>query len=994
MRSIVLGALTVSMSAASCSLAQLPRDPNPALEARVAYRGRILPGGQYDPDVPTPESILGFTLGARAATHGQIVECMTALAQWSNRVELVEMGETFEGRTLISVVISSPENIRRLDAIKANLARLADPRDEPVAEIDALVDRLPAVAWFGCSIHGDETSPADGAVATAYHLAACLDREVTEMLNDVVVVIDPVMNPDGRDRYLKQAAENRSAAPNVDAQSLLHSGYWPWGRTNHYGFDLNRDWILGVNPETRARLKALQEWRPLLFIDAHEMGPLDTYLFSPSREPVNVFLPEKRKQWWDLFARDQARAFDRFGWTYYTGEWNEEWYPGYSSSWAGYRGAIGILYEQAGWTEDAVRMPNGQLNTYAEAVHHNVVSMLANLRSLHQNRAVLLREFVRERRDNVSGKGQIPLRTWAIIPGNNRSRLQGFLELMGLEGIEVHAAGRAFTIGQGRDRLGRDAGGKELPAGTLLISTRQPDAPLVATMLSFDPHMSDAFLTEERRELLRNGESRLYDVTAWNTTMLHDLEAYELSSGLPSVAEPLDIGRFREARVGVDRPDARVAYVIDGADDRSLAAAGRLMQMGVRVRAAERAFAWNGTAFPRGSIAVSRDDNRALNGELVQRISAVCTDLAILAIGEDTGLGEGNENPDLGGGYFHLLEQPRIAVLGRGSFSPNSYGSAWFSIDQRLGIEASYLDASFAGSSDLRQYNVIVAPDSFGDGARFAAMSDTLRAWVEAGGTLIAIGSSAQAIAGADSRLTGARLLPDTLGDLDAYELAVLRAWSATAENVDAPRVWAHDPTAGEPAFPWEPAPATDGDAGGKGKSKGDGDEEEDEPDNSLDRPDTEILERQDAWNRLFMPQGPILAGRADGRHWLTSGLGDYVPVVYQVGAPLMAGEGVEAPVRMGYLSGDPGSPARRLGWSIVPEGTELRLRMSGLLWPEAAMRIANSAYVTRERVGSGQVICFASEPNFRGATRGTERLLGNAMILGPGMGASHPVRP
>ncbi len=976
---VALIASAVITALSPASLAQLPRDPNPALDARVVYEGRILPGGQYDPDVPTPESILGFPVGKRAATHGQIVECMTALAQWSNRVQLIEMGETFEGRALIALVISSPENIRRLDAIKANLGRLSDPRDEPVAEIDSLVDRLPAVAWFGCSIHGDETSPADSAVVTAYHLAACLDNGVTDMLNDLVIVIDPMMNPDGRDRYLKQAAETRSAAPNVDSQSLVHNGFWPFGRTNHYGFDLNRDWVLGVNPETRARLRTLKGWRPLLFIDAHEMGTLDTYLFSPSREPLNIFLPEKRKHWWDVFAKDQAQAFDRFGWTYYTGEWNEEWYPGYSSSWAGYRGAVGILYEQAGWTEDAVRMPNGQLNTYAEAVHHNVTSMLANIRTLHQNKAVMMREFVRERRDNVSGKGEVPLTTWAIKPGTNRSRLANFLELMSLESIEVNVASRAFTLGESRDRLGRSAKGTELPAGTLLITTRQPEAPLVAAMLTFDPHMSDEFLTIERRELLRNGDSKLYDVTAWNTTMMHDIEAYEMNSGLPSVAEPLEEGRFDVTSVGVDRPDARVAYIIDGADDKSLAAAGRLMQMGVRVRAAEREFTWNSVTYPRGSIAITRDDNRDLDGELVERINTVCSDLSIAASGEDSGLGEGNENPDLGGGYFHLLEQPRIAVLSREGFSPYSFGATWFTIDQRLGIEASYLNSAYSRYSDLRAYNVIVAPDAFFGGSVVREMSDALKTWVEAGGTLITIGSSSAAIANEGAKLTGARLLPDTLEDLDQYELAVLRAWSSTTEEVASGNLWAQELNSETAAYPWEAPKSENAD---------------DDAAPGLDRPDAESLKRRDDWDRVFMPQGAILAGRTDAKHWLTSGLGEYVPVVYQTRSPLMAGGGVEAPVRMGHLEATDGTAPQRYGWSILPTDTKLRLRMSGLLWPEASKRIANSAYVTRERVGSGQVICFASQPNFRGATRGTERLLSNAMILGPGMGASTPVKP
>ncbi|MEE8111892.1 MAG: M14 family zinc carboxypeptidase, partial [Acidobacteriota bacterium] len=418
------------------------------------YRGEFFPGSEYDPSVPTPESILGFPVGERTATPEQIGECLEAWARASSRMRVREYARTHEGRPLWYVILTSRENISRLDEIHAGVEKLADPRGLSGNEADRLVASLPAVAWMAYSIHGDETSGADAALAVIYHLAAARDEAVEALLDDLVVLIDPMMNPDGRGRFVQQIAEHRGAQPNIDDQSLLHTGYWPWGRMNHYLFDLNRDWILGVHPETRGRIRAAGGWHPLFFVDAHEMGAQDTYLFSPPRDPLNPNFPGWQAEWLETFAREQGAAFDRAGWTYYSGEWNEGWYPGYSDAWAGFRGAIGFLYEQAGIAEDAVRRPEGTLLTYREAVHHQVATTLANLNSLRDHAGAIWEAYLSGRRQAVAADGPYANRTFAVLPTANRSRLQAFLDLMTLQGFELFTAGADFTVSEATDQLG------------------------------------------------------------------------------------------------------------------------------------------------------------------------------------------------------------------------------------------------------------------------------------------------------------------------------------------------------------------------------------------------------------------------------------------------------------------------------------------------------------------------------------------------------------
>jgi hypothetical protein len=391
----------------------------------------------------------------------------------------------------------------------------------------------------------------------------------------------------------------------------------------------------------------------------------------------------------------------------------------------------------------------------------------------------------------------------------------------------------------------------------------------------------------------------------------------------------------------------------------------------MRVRIADKDFEFDGAPNVRGSVIVSRRDNAADSGDLAARVGMIAAECGVDVRAIGSGFGKG-DLPDLGGGHFHLLERPRVAVLTRGGVSTGDFGTVWHLLEQTLAIRNSQISDEDTGF-DLRRYNVIIIPSYQGDLKE--SFAKDIRAWVESGGTLIATGGASGIFTTEKSAIGSARRLPGALNEIEPFRQQVLREWlAAEGAILDGAQIWARD-VATEVSYPWR----TD----------------------DKDGPDTKELQRRDEWQRLFMPQGAILAGRVNTEHWLTAGAAAVLPIFTAVGPVLLAPSGVESPVRYGVFrpaddedEEDEEAQPSFVGWSAMPPGRKLTLRMSGLLWPEAAQRLANSAYVTRESIGKGQVILFAGLPTFRAASLGTQRLMMNAIVAGPGIGASGAIIP
>lgn len=934
-----------------------PQQPDPAPaaftplrfgdSADYAYDTPFFPGAQHDPALLDPAELLGQPVGSRLARHEEVVQAFESWAATSARLQLSTYGQTYEGRPLLRAVISSEANLARLDELRDAMGRLADPRGLSEDAGDQLLADLPAVAWMGYSVHGDELSGVDAALALAHHLLASTDADVAALLDDVIVVMDPCMNPDGRMRILSQIEQSFGYVQNLDYASM-HRGRWPGGRGNHYLFDMNRDWMTGIAPETRGRWRAVLELPPQLFVDGHEMSGLDTFLFYPQAQPHNREYSAHVQHWQGVLADAAGAAFDAFGWGYYTREWADAWYPAYSDFFGTLNGAIGMLYEQGSTDGQALLRASGEVVAYRESVHGQIVASMANLTSLAEHRDAILRGYLAERRRNVSDE-QDAADQMFVAREDGSGRLERLVRTLTAQGVEVERATEAFSIDDATDVFGRAHDELELPAGSILVRVRQPQAPMVRAYLGFDPRMSRAALEEERRQLERGEGSKMYDVTAWSLGRAFDLDCYW--------AEALDVDAERVRADGATWPgtvgalsgggvvgdQTSTAFVVDGRSDRVPRFGALALERGLAVHVATEAFDAGGRAFPAGSLLLRRHENeRGAAAEerarFVNTLDAVARETGVAVRGLAT-LRSPGAGPDLGGGAFELLERPRLAIVGGEGTDRSEFGHVWRFVDEELRMPASLLEAGSLGRYDLRRFNVIVLPSGAGGEAR--ALADELGAWVAAGGTLIAIGSSASALAGSD--LTAVVRRRDALDRLDSFAWLVERERAAREVQVDLEELY-------------------DGVV-----AEADADEEADAERTFKAASTAPDANAGDAWARRFAPSGVILRAERDGDHWLNAGArAEELPVFLSGSTALLAPQGVAVPVRLG-AQGD--------------------LRLGGLLWPEAEARLADSAWATVEQRGAGQVILFADSPVFRGFWHGTARLLANALVLGPGAG-------
>ena len=921
----------------------------PTFNSDLEYPNPIL-DGNYIQTITKPDTILGFEVGTRVATPLQITNSLMKWADESNRLQIVEYARSHEDRPLFAVYISTPENLANLETIESNILLLSDSRKINDRQAKEIVDSLPAVAWMSYSIHGNETSGADAALASIYHLIASEDKDVLEMLDNMIVIIDPLMNPDGRDRFAKSLEQYRGTAPNVDDQSLLHSGDWPYGRTNHYFFDLNRDFYFLTQPETKGRVALINKWRPQLMIDGHEMGPQDTFLMGPPREPINKNIDLDIKKWGDVFAEDQAKAFDDRDWRYYTGEWFENLYPGYSN-YSEYRGSVHILYEQSRMAEDGVRRPEGTVQTYKESVHHMYISTMANLKTLQLNSKEMYKDYWDGRKYNVSSQSEYANKYYVILPTDNLGRLNAFISKLEAQEIEIYTNTNPIKVSNIISQIGDTEEEYIIPEGSLIVPNRQPDAPLIAAILEFDAKINDSVLIEERQKILKNGSSVMYDATAWNLTMMYGLPAITINQPIRD-----DLVYWENKNIIEILNNDAIGWSVNGNDDRSVAFAARLMEQNINVRILDKETKFLDQVLTRGSIFVTKVDNPK-NDKLLSIINSTLLGLNISASSVLTGYGKG-DLPDWGGEHFRLLTKPQIALLGQSNFNSYDVGSSWWTLDKNLGIRHSQINSSFITYADLRRYNTIIMPD--GNRVLSENEIEVLNDWIKQGGTLIAHDNSSSIIASKNG-LGSVTKIQDSLDKSIDFDIDLQREWLADKDNIDFDQVNSNTLNY-KTDYPWDMDKRTITD---------------------------EELIRRDNWQSKFMPSGAFVVGRVDNTHWLSFGTPDVLPILYSKQPVLMTSNRAEAVVRIGSIEPNNGSEIKQLNWSTIPADHDIKVRMSGLVWPEASEKIANSAYLTREQIGNGQLILFSGQPNFRGSTRGTSRLWLNAVVYGAGLGTT-----
>ncbi len=660
--------------------------------------------------VPSPADVLGYGLGERFTDHAGIVRYVEAVAAAApERARIERYGESVEGRPLLQLVIARPDHLARLDAILAANAELTR-LETPAARAAAIAAANPAVVYFSYGVHGNESSSSEAALYTVWDLLRDAP-EVAGVLDSLVVVIDPAVNPDGRERYVQWYREARGALPNPRPDAREHAEPWPGGRFNHYLFDLNRDWAWLTQQETRARLATWPRWNPQVHVDFHEMSSESSYFFFPAAAPINPLYPAHTVRWGERFGAANAAAFDRQGWPYFTAESYDLFYPGYGDSWPSLLGAIGMTYEQAGGGRAGLvyeRDDGMQLTLHDRAQHHRTTGQ-ATLRTAAAGKSTLLGDYAAFHRDVGREHPDV-----LLVPGAGDGRADALVALLRAQGIEVERAARAFRADA--EAHAGFARRSDFPAGTYRVRARQPRGLLAVTLLQPEVTLDATFS---------------YDVSAWSLPFAYGVEAH-------AARRTPDAGWTRAEPVPTSAAQGTASYgwVLPPSFE-SWRAVARYLRDGGRARVIDDAVAVGGRELPAGAVFLPRFgadsfDVRVARAQLPPSAIAVST-------GRTTG------GPDLGTGSSYALRAPRIALLMGSGVSATSAGAHWFFLDRTLAADYDALDVARVASADLRQWDVVVAPEM----ARSALGDDgveALRAWVRAGGTLVAVGSAARNI--------------------------------------------------------------------------------------------------------------------------------------------------------------------------------------------------------------------------------------------------------
>lgn len=727
--------------------AQEPEGESIPLLAPLAH-GRAVALPELEPEVPSPSDFFGYALGTRFTHHHRLLEYLEHLAEASPRVETWQYGESYEGRPLTLVAVSTPDNVERLEELRTERLRLADPRGLSGDEIDRLAAELPVVAWLAYGVHGNESSSAEAAVAAAYVLAAGRGEEWDGLLSGTVVLIDPLVNPDGRERYVSFYEHARGRVPDPDPDAAEHFEPWPGGRQNHYLIDLNRDWSWVTQRETRHRLAAYRAWEPQVFVDYHEMFSESTYFFPPAAEPVNPLLDERTVAWLDVFGRANADAFDRQGWPYYKAESFDLYYPGYGDSYPGFRGAVGMTYEMAGHGRAglAVERRDGTVLTLADRIARHLTTSLATVRTAAENREALLATFARARADAAARSG--PAYLWpADAP--EAGALAELLELHGidvgrLEGDVRLRARRLSGVDSGS--AGNDSGPDEaaeerrFPAGTFVVHAGQPLGSLARTLLDRAPKMGEEFLERQRARLERNVGVEFYDITSWSLPLAFNLEAWVAPAPGRALAGKVREGRG-EGRVGV-AGEGRVGFLAPPAGLAGFRLAGALLREGIAFRVALEELELGGERYPAGTLFVPRLGNEGEGRPpLEEALAPLAAEAGVRLAGVDTSYS--TEGISLGSDLAPSVVRPRIGLLSGEGVSPTSCGFLWHLLDRQVRLPYSRLLTDRLGRVGLEGFDVLVLPDGRGYGRVLdGRVGEELARWVREGGVLVAVGSA------------------------------------------------------------------------------------------------------------------------------------------------------------------------------------------------------------------------------------------------------------
>lgn len=656
-------------------------------------------------ELKSPSEFLGHELGTAFTRHHEVVDYYEYLAQAApDRVKLKVYGWTNERRPLILVQVSSAGNISRLEAIREE--HLKDTRDGGSGEV--------AIVWLSYNVHGNESVSTEASMKTIYELLTTR----SSLLENTLVLMDPCVNPDGRDRYVNWYNQSQNQPYQVDPNSKEHHEGWGNGRSNHYMFDLNRDWAWLTQVESQQRIGEYNAWLPHVHVDFHEQGVDSPYYFAPGAEPYHEVITDFQREFQVTLGRNHAKYFDAQGWFYFTKEVFDLFYPSYGDTYPMYTGAIGMTYEQGGSGRAGLGILTriGDTLTLKDRIDHHFTTGISTVEVSSKNAKRLNEEFRK-----FHQKGDFKYKSY-VLKGNEE-KLEVLESLLDRHGIRFGDPGQGTY--RGYDYQTGAQGSLKVTDHALVVSTDQPKGTLVQVLFEPNAKLSD---------------SLTYDITAWSLPYAHGLEAVASTTLIAPQAD----------RAEAPRPalvPGSYGYLTDWNSMKDARFLSELLQKGIRTRKADQPFSVAGTSFDRGSLIITKGDNARMEDfEQVLRTLGDKYDKEIVS--STTGFVDSGK--DFGSSSVRMIAPPKIAVLSGGPTSSLRFGEIWHFFEQQLHYPLTVIDDAYADRVDLDPYTVLILPDGrYGNYFNKKQLSEIVD-WVAKGGKLIAMGGAIDAIDGED----------------------------------------------------------------------------------------------------------------------------------------------------------------------------------------------------------------------------------------------------
>lgn len=689
----------------------------PSLVAQPNLSYYLPAGVTYDPAIPTPKAVLGYEVGEWHVTHDQLVHYMRTLAAASDRITVEEYARTHENRPLLLLTVTSPENHRNLPALKEAHRQLTVPGASGSLNLSS----LPAVVWMGYSVHGNEPSGSNASLLAVYHLAAAQGPEMESQLQETIILVDPAVNPDGLNRFASWVNTHRSKNLVTDPNSREFSEAWPNGRTNHYWFDLNRDWLPLQHPESKGRLRKFHEWKPNLLTDHHEMGTNASFFFQPGIPSRNHPLtPEGTYRLTAKIGTFHARALDALGSLYYTEESYDDFYYGKGSTYPDINGAVGILFEQASSRGHAQESVNGVLR-FPFTIRNQFATTLSTLQAAREMREELLRHQRDFYLTASKEAARQPVRAYVFGSAKDRARAFHLAELIRQHEIDLYRPRQAIKVGNTVLQ----------PDDAYVVPTDQPQFRLIQAMF-------------EKRTSFQ--DSLFYDISAWTLPLAFNLE-YEALSG-----RGFSPGLLGQKVTDLSFPTAEViggqseyGYLFEWHEYYAPRVLSNLLAQGLQVRVAtERLSGGEGKPFDYGSILVPVSLQTISTDSLHALLQRVARENGVPVYAVKTGLSP--TGVKLGSPSFQALKKPEILMLVEGTVNPNDAGEVWHLLDHRFGMQLSLVPVSQFNRASLSRYTTLIMVDgTFADVS--AGAKEKLRNWVQQGGVIVAMGRASRWLA-------------------------------------------------------------------------------------------------------------------------------------------------------------------------------------------------------------------------------------------------------